>query len=459
MHLIIWQYLLSIILQFSSSSYYDYPLIEAFDPKFFLERREKIINSLNTKSAIILFSADYIIPADSYDYIEPNSNLYYLTGITKQQSILLLSSTKVKTYKGRFNELIFLKEQSSRDKKWYGVRPDKEFAEKFLKIKAGFNLDDFNPIFKQIIMDIDTLYTIYPYRKTHFDITSNKLMSPFIIDSIKQWKQNIVIIESYPLLKKMREIKDSLELTLIQKAVDITVNAFLSTFPLIQTLEYEYELQATMEYHFRFAGAESPAYPSIIGSGPNSCVLHYSQNNRVFQDGELVLIDCGAKFRGYSADITRTIPFNSYFSENQKIIYSIVLEAQDSAIANCKAGNSFMAPHIKANEVISKKLLDLGIIDNLQDYRNYMPHSVSHYIGIDVHDVGTYTELKKGNIITIEPGIYIPAGSPCDKKWWNICIRIEDMILIADDAPVILSKKLPRTISELEKLLLINETR
>lgn len=441
-------------IQSFSISEYNYPLSDIFNPNIYKERRSKIINSLCDNSAIIIFSADFVNPDEDGSYIETNSYLYYLTGNIRQKSVLILASQKIKTHKGNFTEILLVEKQTETQRKWHGKMPDIEFVEKYLKIDASIELNKLENLIFNNIKNIDTLYIIYPSQKlSHLQTSKLIITKPAIIDSISKWNQKIIIKDSFAPLKKLREIKDSLELYLIQKAVDITVDAFLNTFTRLPEINSEYQFQATIEYHIRKAGAEGTAYPSIIGSGPNSCIIHYSQNNRKFQSDELLLIDCGAKYRGYSADLTRTIPVSGKFNKYQKMIYSIVLEAQDSAIAYCKPGNSFMTPHIKATEVISKRLIELGIIENLQDYRLYLPHSISHYIGLDVHDVGTYGELKKGNVITIEPGIYIPTGSPCDQKWWNCCIRIEDVILITDNEPIVLSNKLPKKIDEIEKIL------
>lgn len=441
-------------LQSSSILEYNYPLSDIFKPNVYKERRSKIIKSLSENSAIIILSADFVNPDEDGNYIEPNSYLYYLTGNVRQKSVLLLTPLKVHTYKGNFSEILFIERQTETQRKWHGKVPDIEFVENYLKIEAAFELSRLENLIFSNIKNIDTLYIIYPSQKlSHLHTSKSIITKPAIIDSINKWNQKIIIKDSFTPLKKLREIKDSLELCLIRQAVDITVDAFLNTLTRLPEINSEYQFQATIEYYIRKAGAEGTAYPSIIGSGPNSCIIHYSQNNRKFQSDDLLLIDCGAKYRGYSADLTRTIPISGKFNNYQKMIYSVVLEAQDSAIAYCKPGNSFMTPHTKATEVISKRLIELGIIENLQDYRLYLPHSTSHYIGLDVHDVGTYGELKKGNVITIEPGIYIPTGSPCDQKWWNCCIRIEDVILITDNEPIVLSNKLPKKIDEIEKIL------
>nr|MBA3901631.1 M24 family metallopeptidase [Bacteroidota bacterium] len=182
-------------------------------------------------------------------------------------------------------------------------------------------------------------------------------------------------------------------------------------------------------------------------------ILHYTTNRRTLKDGDLLVADVGAEYHGYTADVTRTLPVNGKFSKEQKIIYDIVLEAQTAGIAACKAGNKFKGPHNIATEIIRKRLMEHGIIKSPMESNLYFMHGTSHYLGLDVHDEGLYGNLAPGNVITVEPGIYIPEGSPCDPKWWNIGVRIEDDILITSGAPVNLSRYAPRTTEEIEKLM------
>jgi Xaa-Pro aminopeptidase len=211
-------------------------------------------------------------------------------------------------------------------------------------------------------------------------------------------------------------------------------------------------VQALMEYEFKSRGSEYVGYPSINGSGANSCILHYETNQRTLQDGDLLLNDCGAEYHGYSADVTRTIPVNGKFSTEQKIIYELVLAAQDAAFAVCKPGNQFSDPHNAALKVITAGLKQLGIIQTDNQARIYFPHGTSHHLGLDVHDMGSRSTLQPGMIFTVEPGIYIPPNSNCDKKWWSIGVRIEDDLLITNDGYRNLSAGAPRAVEDIEKM-------
>lgn len=252
---------------------------------------------------------------------------------------------------------------------------------------------------------------------------------------------------------EMREIKTTEELKLLTKAIRISAVGQIEVMKAMKLNMSETEIQGIHEFVYKKYGAEYEGYPSIVGAGNNGCFLHYIENNKTKVGNELVLMDLGAEYRGYTADVTRTIPANGKFSAEQKAIYNIVLKAQNAGIAVSKVGNQFWQPGQEAKKVINQGLLDLGIIKSLEEKHMYFPHGTSHHIGLDVHDPGTYGKFQKDMVITVEPGIYIPEGSNCDKKWWGIAVRIEDDILITDGAPVNLSNEAPRTVEAIEKMM------
>ena len=215
----------------------------------------------------------------------------------------------------------------------------------------------------------------------------------------------------------------------------------------------ETEIQGVHEFVYKKYGSEFEGYPSIVGAGNNGCVLHYIENSKMKVENDMVLMDLGAEYHGYSADVTRTIPANGKFSTEQKLIYDLVYNAQEAGIATAVIGNSIGEPDVAARKVISQGLLKLGIIKNEADSRIYFPHGTSHHIGLDVHDPGLYNNFEEDMVLTVEPGIYIPKGSDCDKKWWGIAVRIEDDILITKNGPVNLSAEAPRKSSEIEALM------
>ncbi|WP_460501014.1 M24B family metallopeptidase, partial [Hymenobacter agri] len=254
-------------------------------------------------------------------------------------------------------------------------------------------------------------------------------------------------------LDGLRAIKTPEELALLRRAIRISAQGQREVLKLMRPDMGEMELQGLHEYVYRRYGAEFQGYPSIVGSGANGCILHYETNDRQRLDNDLVLMDCGAEYHGYSADVTRTAPPSGTFSPAQRQIYELVLAAQEAGFAACRPGADFDAPNKATQEVVAAGLLKLGIIKKKDDFRKYYPHGASHYLGLDVHDRGTYGPLQAGNVITVEPGIYIPAGSPCDPKWWNIGVRIEDDALITPTGYENLSAEAPRTVADIERLM------
>lgn len=266
-------------------------------------------------------------------------------------------------------------------------------------------------------------------------------------------KTNIDIDFLSATLSDMREIKSPEEIKLLTKAIRISAVGQIEVMKAMKPHMSETELQGIHEFVYKKYGAEYEGYPSIVGAGNNGCILHYIENNKTKVGNDLVLMDLGAEYRGYTADVTRTIPANGKFTAEQKAIYDIVYNAQEAGIKASVVGASFRAPNVACRKVINEGLLALGIIKTIDERHNYLPHGVSHYIGLDVHDPGTYGRFRANSIITVEPGIYIPEGSPCDKKWWGIAVRIEDDILITEKGPVNLSAEAPRKSDEIEKMM------
>ena len=254
-------------------------------------------------------------------------------------------------------------------------------------------------------------------------------------------------------MAELREIKTAEELKLLTKAIKISAQGQIEMMKAMHSGMSETEIQGLHEYVYKKYGSEYEGYPSIVGAGNNGCVLHYIENSKTKVENDLVLMDLGAEYHGYTADVTRTIPANGKFTKEQRAIYDIVYDAQEAGIKASIVGATFFESNRASKKVINQGLFDLGIIKSVNERHSYLPHGVSHYIGLDVHDKGTFGPLRAKSVITIEPGIYIPEGSPCDKKWWTIAVRIEDDILITENGPVNLSADAPRTSKEIEKLM------
>ena len=252
------------------------------------------------------------------------------------------------------------------------------------------------------------------------------------------------------IMSGLRETKLPEEMALLKKAIEISAVGQLEVMKAMHPGMSETEVQGVHEYVYKKYGAEYEGYPSIVGGGNNGCILHYIENNKPELGAELVLMDLGAEYHGYTADVTRTIPANGVFSPEQKAIYDIVYNAQEAGIAASVVGAPFSAPGTAASKVVADGLISLGLIKEASEARKYFPHGTSHYLGLDVHDKGTYGPFKANTVITVEPGIYIPEGSDCDPKWWGIAVRIEDDILISDQGPVLLSYMAPRSVEAIE---------
>lgn len=254
------------------------------------------------------------------------------------------------------------------------------------------------------------------------------------------------------IMDALRQVKTPEELVLLRKAINISSIGHAEVIRAGHSAMSENEADGIHRYIHRYYGAEDEGYPLIVGAGNNGCILHYQSNNALRLNNDLLLMDVGAEYHGYTADITRTFPANGKFSPEQKAIYQIVYQAQEEVFRLCKEGTPFSELNKKAMEVVAEGLIQLGIISKKEEVRTYYPHGCSHYLGLDVHDRGDYDILLENEVITVEPGIYIPAGSKCDKKWWNIGVRIEDDVLIKKGKCEVLSGHLARKLEDVEKL-------
>ena len=255
------------------------------------------------------------------------------------------------------------------------------------------------------------------------------------------------------IMTDLREIKEKEEIDLLRKAVYISCMGQVEVMKAMHPGMSEGEIQGIQEFVFKKYGSEYEGYPSIVGAGHNGCVLHYIKNDKISVGEDLVLMDLGAEYHGYTADVTRTIPANGKFTPEQKAIYDLVYKAQEESFKICKPGERIRQTTEISNKVIAEGLIALGIIEDASEVKRYFPHGVSHHIGLDVHDRGNYETFEKDMVLTVEPGIYIPENSPCDPKWWGIAVRIEDDILITEDGYELLSVYAPRTTEEIEAMM------
>ncbi len=254
-------------------------------------------------------------------------------------------------------------------------------------------------------------------------------------------------------MAKLREIKTPEEIKLLKKAVEISAVGQILAMKTMRPNMSENVIRGVHEYVYKEYGANYKGYPAIVGSGTNGCAFHYIRYKRTKEGNDLVHMDLGAEYHGYMADVTRTIPANGRFTPEQKAIYDIVYSAQEAGIKASVVGAPFQAPSRAAYQVVAEGLMKLGITKNEEETKIYFPHGVSHYLGLDVHDLGTYALFKPNTVITVEPAISIPEGSKCDEKWWNIAVYIEDDILITEKGPFNLSEMAPRTTEAIEAMM------
>lgn len=255
------------------------------------------------------------------------------------------------------------------------------------------------------------------------------------------------------ILGDLREEKTAYEMEILKKAIAISAIGQVEVMKAMKPGMSEREIQGIHEYVFKKYGAAYEGYPSIVGAGNNACVLHYIENNEIPKDQDLMLMDLGAEYQGYTADVTRTIPVKGTFTKEQRLLYQIVYDAQEAGIAKAVIGSTSSDVTKATQEVVKKGLLDLGIIKDENEFRNYYPHGAAHHIGLDVHDLSNYGPFPVNSVITVEPGIYIPENSACDPKWWGIGIRIEDDIWITNNGPINLSAKAPRHWKDIEEMM------
>ncbi len=423
--------------------------------EFHQKNREALRAFLPEKSAAIFFANPVRNRSNDVDFqFSQNPNFYYLTGYLEPNAALIILK-EPRVFDGvSTNEILFVQDRNPSSEIWTGKRLGVDGTKQMLGFKSvykGIDLREFGLNWSSL-NEVMVLYPSLPNRSPLSNAELGDLVDYFQ-EATKKSKVEVNESGLDPLMAKLREIKTKEEINLLQKAMDLTIEGFKAMIKQLEPGMAEYEAQAIIEYYSKKGGSEYMGYPSICGGGSNACVLHYTYNRKSLEPKDMFLVDMGAEYHGYTADITRSIPVDGKFSTEEKAIYNLVLQAQNAGIEKCRKGNDFRAAHNAAYAVIAKGLIDLGIIKKESEAKNYFMHGTSHYLGLDVHDAGTYQNLLPGVVMTVEPGIYINQGSNCDPKWWGIGVRIEDDILITDGDPVNMTISLPRSIEELEKMM------
>jgi len=436
-------------------------LPEDYLPKEFHKGRREAARALMPDSSVmVVFAAPVRNFSNDVDYnYHQNPDLYYFTGYKEPNAVLFLFKQEQTAPDGsKFHELFFIQERNAMAEQWNGRRLGEGGVKEKLGITQAHNGSKFKDYnlnftnFSKIIMaalpedvrrgrDAGDLYQLITHFKAKAAIAEGNVNPKVDTRLFRQ------------ITTQLREVKTPEELDLLRKAIEISCIGQNEVMKMIRPNMSELEIQGLHEYVHKKYGAEGVGYGSIVGAGENGCILHYTENNRTKIGNNLLLMDVGAEYHGYTADVTRTIPAHGKFTAEERAIYQLVYDAQEAAFKTLKQGSKWADASRAANETIANGLLKLGIINKAEEVRRYYPHGLGHHIGLDVHDKGTYDTLKTNMVLTIEPGIYIPENSPCDKKWWGIAVRIEDDVLVKENGYELLSSFAPRSIADIEKMI------
>ena len=428
--------------------------------KALARRRAQLMASAGDGAILILPAAtERVRSRDTHFPYRQDSDFWYLTGFAEPEAVLVLVPGRK-----HGESILFCRERDPEREGWDGPRlgPD--------GVVDQLGVDDAYPI-----TDIDDILPglLEGRRRVHYHLGRDPDFDLKLIGWLNRVRAQVrhgaqppqEFLELGHLLDEQRLFKSADEIRLMQRAADISVEAHRAAMRAARPGIHEYELQAELERVFRMHDAE-PAYASIVGTGANACVLHYRDNRARSKAGELVLIDAGAEYRGYAADITRTFPVGGRFSKQQRAIHDLVCAAQAAALAQARPGVAYEAGHVAAVEVLTEGLLALGLLQGTlgeaikrEDYKRFYRHKTGHWLGLDVHDVGEYRLdgesrlLEPGMVFTIEPGLYIPAAPDLPAKWHGIGVRIEDDVLVTADGHRVLTGALERSADEVEALM------
>ena len=425
---------------------------DKIDSELFIKNRKNFMAQMKSKSLAVFNSNDiYPISADSTMPFQQARDIFYLTGVDQEESILVLfPDAPDKNHR----EILFLKETNPHIAVWEGEKLTKDAALKVSGINTVYWLQDFDKIFFEVMTQAETIYfnTNEHYRQsveteTREDRFIKKAKDKF---PAHKWEK------SNPILQRLRAVKDKIELDLIQRACDITEKGLRRILGFLEPGVWEYEIEAEFMHEFLRNRSRGFAYTPIIGSGNNANVLHYVVNNQQCKEGELVLLDVGAEYANYSSDMTRTLPVNGRFSKRQREVYDAVKRVKDEATRMLVPGTIWKEYHKEVGEIMTKELLGLQLIDKTdvknQDpewpaYKKYFMHGTSHNMGLDTHDYGILWEPMKANMVfTVEPGIYIPSE--------GFGIRLEDDVVIQESGePFNLMRNIPIDAEEIEDLM------
>ncbi len=425
-------------------------------------RRSRFMEAMEEGAAALIVSQPELIRNNDtmYEYRQ-NSDLFYLSGFEEPEAALLFLP---KHPEHRF--VMFLRPRDPEKEVWTGRRAGVDGARSNFGADVSHTIAELGELLPKYLEGIDRLY-VNLGQDHEKDLLALEMVNRTRRGSRVGLPGPTHLIDAATILHEMRLFKDPADLQAMEKATRISAEGHCEAMRAVRPGMYEYELQAVIEYHFRKGGCHRWAYPSIVASGPNATILHYDSNSRQLQDGELVLIDAGGEWGFVAADITRTFPVSGRFSPAQRKLYEIVLDAEKKAIEAATPGAKFTDPHQAALRALVEGMVGVGLLNGEPDaiiqaetqYKRYFMHKTSHWLGMDVHDVGRYMirgearPLAPGMVLTIEPGIYVPEDdTQAPPEFRGIGIRIEDDVLITESGNRILTSGVPKEVDEIERL-------
>jgi Xaa-Pro aminopeptidase len=431
----------------------------------FAERRRRFLEAAGSGVAIFAATPVAVRNNDVEHEYRQDSDLYYLTGFDEPETVLVLT-----TEHADHRMVLFVRPRDKERETWDGPRAGIEGAQADFGADAAFPFSELSKRLPDYLKDV---------QRVHYRIGHDRAFDGVVLDAIAEVRRKArlgvspprEIVDPSVIVHEMRLRKSAAEIEVMRKAAAITAEAHAAAMQLARPGRYEYEVEAEILRVFRARGAERPAYGSIVGSGRNATILHHRRNDRLMHEGELLLIDAGAEYGYYACDVTRTFPVSGRFSDAQRAIYQVVLDAQLAAIEAVRPGVTVPHVHQAAVDVLVKGLVELGIVEGpesraleTESYKPYYMHRTSHWLGMDVHDVGDYHVQKRprllepGFVLTIEPGLYIAENSPCDPRWHGIGIRIEDDVLVTEVGQRVLTDGIPKSIDDIERVLAARPT-
>jgi Xaa-Pro aminopeptidase len=417
------------------------------------EEMFKITNG-NSSLAILYNGNEKTRNMDVFFPFRPSSDFLYLTGFDEPDSWLFIFIDE----NNKYSDALFSKKKNKIKEIWDGVIIGQDLAKERFNFKKTFPTEELDKEAVKILKKTEHVFA--PFNSI---IIIEKTIKSWLESLKKEKRTGLDAPKSFnnlsQILENFRQCKDTLEIETMKKAAKISTLGHIRAMKFCKPGIHEYQVEAELLHEFKINGAQDTAYPSIVASGPHSCILHHRAGKRIMNEGELLLIDAGCELNGYASDITRTFPVSGKFNSLQKQLYELVLHAQNEAIKKAKPGADFLEPHNEAVKVLTSGMIDFGLIKNIslndaiekKEYQKFYMHKTGHWLGLDVHDVGSYKKsLSQGMVLTIEPGIYISPSEEIPEEFWNIGIRIEDDVIITDNDCEVITRNAPVDIQEIE---------